>query len=183
MAAQRAEGPTLRLIRSDMRSFQLAQRFDRILIPYSAIFCMLSREDVILCLKTCAAHLAPGGRVVFDAYSADAFHLDWADDLNRLEERDRFEDLVTIEHRGQTYDVLEQSSWERSDQRLEVVYLHEPRDGGEAIRASLVHRYILSDQIEPLLLDAGLRLEALHGDYRGGPLDEESELLVVIARQ
>jgi SAM-dependent methyltransferase len=181
LAARQLGLRSVYLIRSDMRSYRLAQSFDRILIPYSAIFCMLSREDVLRCLRTSAAHLAPSGRIIFDAYSADAFHRESAGDLDRLEGREAFEDVVSIDYLRETYDVLEKSTWEQNDQRLDVVYLHEPRSGGAAIRTTLVHRYLLSHQIEPILRDAGLRMESLCGDYEGNPLSDESDVMVVIA--
>ena len=181
LAAHRLRAQPARLIRGDMRSYRLAQTFDRILIPYSAIFCLLSREEVVRSLQNSAAHLARSGLLIFDAYSADGFHRDSATDLDRLEDSEAFEEIVSIEFRGETWDVLERSSWERNDQRLSVDYLHEPRNGGEAIRTDLVHRYLLSHQIESILRDAGLRLESLCGDYDGSAVTDDSELLVVIA--
>src|SRR6187402_1674898 len=59
---------------ADMRSFGLGAKFDRILVPYSGLFCLLDAAAVRACLTCCREHLSPGGRLLFDVYEADSFH-------------------------------------------------------------------------------------------------------------
>lgn len=164
------------LVRGDMRRFALGRRFQRIVLPYSGFYCLLTRADALACLRSVRRHLADDGRFVFDAYAADAFHelgapgeqLDW-----------RF----ALRHRGRTYDVYEQSRWFRSRQRLDVRYLYHPRGGTRRAAFELPQRYWLASQLGPLLAQAGLVLESLHGDFRGGRYSPaSSELMVVSAR-
>ena len=155
---QRVDGNKGALVLGDMRRFAFDQKFDRILIPYSGLFCLTSQSDVEACLQNIASHLTPAGQFIFDAYSADNFH----DDPEQ--------------------DVTEQSQWWREEQRMDVVYVHEPREGGHTIAAPLQHRYLLSRQIEPLLNRAGLDLVSLDGDYQGTPFTPEADLIVVVAR-
>lgn len=184
----------INLVLGDMRSFSLAAKFERILIPYSAIYCLLSNDDVVACLRCAAEHLAPGGRVVLDAYSADGFHRkgqdDEADDVDNdsgNDESDRYEEedgeVGTIVHETREYRVTERSIWSRHEQLLDVVYVHEPLSGGHSIATQIHHRYLLSEQFGPLLAKAGLQITAIAGDYRGTKPDDESELIVVTAIQ
>jgi SAM-dependent methyltransferase len=177
---QRVDGNNGALVLGDMRQFAFDQKFDRILIPYSGLFCLTSQPDVEACLQNIALHLRPGGQFIFDAYSADNFHDDPEQDENP--EENTPEDVATISHEGITYHVTEQSQWWRDEQRMDVVYVHEPRQGGHTIAAPLQHRYLLSRQIEPLLNRAGLDLVSLHGDYDGTPFTPDADLLVVVAR-
>ncbi|MCA9636138.1 MAG: Smr/MutS family protein [Myxococcales bacterium] len=65
---------SLRLIAGDMRTLALGRAFDRVLIPYSGIFCLADEAEVIAALSRAREHLAPGGEVIFDAYQVDAVH-------------------------------------------------------------------------------------------------------------
>ncbi len=170
----------IELVLGDMRRFAFNMRFDRILIPYSGIYCLLSSGDVRACLQRVAEHLNPDGRLVFDAYAADSFHRNC--EAEEDDATDEAQEIATIVNEGVTYHVVEQSEWARDDQRLDVVYTHEPRQGGYVIATRLEHRYLLSEQIEPLLAEAGLEPVSLAGDYDGGRLDEDSDLIVVTAR-
>ncbi|MBW2294463.1 MAG: class I SAM-dependent methyltransferase [Deltaproteobacteria bacterium] len=174
------------LVRGDMRRFAFGRKFDRILIPYSAIYCLLSIADLHACLSKIAEHLNPEGLLLFDAYSADAFHHEAANEENQGAEDDSASDeadeVACIDHEGTTYHVVERSDWSREDQRLDVVYLHEPRQGGPSIATRLEHRYLLSEQIEPLLEAAGLQLISLAGDYIGTQITDDSEIIVATAK-
>jgi SAM-dependent methyltransferase len=170
----------IQLVRGDMRRFDLGRRFDRILIPYSGIYCLLDEHDCVRCLECAARRLAPGGRLIFDAYQADDFHTE----SDPCDYRDQtLEPAGGIDHRGVRYDVFERSSWEREQQRLDVVYECVPRGGGAVLQGAIPHRYLLSHQVEGLLARAGLRLLHLYGDYQGSELQRYSELLVAIAER
>jgi SAM-dependent methyltransferase len=177
------------LVRGDMRHFAFAHKFDRILIPYSAIYCLLSVPDLHACLSRVAEHLNPEGLLIFDAYNADVFHnedhgeqTEGGDVFIEADEEDEADEVACIDHAGTVYHVVERADWSREDQRLDVVYTHEPRRGGSSIAARLEHRYLLSEQVAPLLEGAGLRLVSLFGDYLGNPIGDESEMIVATAR-
>lgn len=55
----------------DMRRFALERRYALITIPFSAFLHNLTRADQLATLRTCRAHLAPGGRLVFAIFSPD----------------------------------------------------------------------------------------------------------------
>lgn len=176
----------------DMRTFDLGRTFDRILIPHSGIYCLLSERDVLDCLIRVRRHLAPGGELVFDAYLADEFHTHGSDDAL---DRGRIE-LTTVVHDGVTYRVSESSTWDSASQRIDAHYFHVPEgrpippaegqvpgDGrGVEQTGTIPQRYLLSGQVPSLLAEAGLELLAMAGDFDGRPVDDpEADTLVVIA--
>ncbi len=183
-AARLGDAPNVRLVQGDMRSFDrvgtFAPRtgFDRILIPHGGVYCLPDDASCVACFRCCAELLAEGGRLVFDAYAADAFHRD-EDPADHVDER--LDPVVRVEFEGRSYDVFERSRWERSRQQLDVTYEYIPRGGGEVLQGRLLHRYLLRDQLAPLLEQAGLRLQSLHGDWRAHPSSSESDMWVATA--
>jgi SAM-dependent methyltransferase len=180
----RRTGAVVQLIQGDMTGFDPASTcaprggFDRILIPHSGIYCLPDDDACVACFRCCASSLRPGGALVFDAYAADAFHRDEDPDDHTDE---RLDPVVSVEFEGRQYDVFERSRWERPAQRLDVTYEYIPRGGGAVLQGRLMHRYLLRSQIEPLLANAGMRLESLHGDWHGHPTSSESDMWVATA--
>lgn len=180
LARARARLPArVQLVAGDMRDPALpGAPFDRILIPHSGVYCLPDDEACVACFRACARHLAPGGRLVFDAWSADAFHAE-ADPAEHDDER--LDPVVTVEHEGRCYDVFERSRWDRDRQRLDVSYEYIPRHGGEAHLGRLFHHYLLKPDLAPLLARAGLTLLSLAGDWRGRPAAPDDEMWVATA--
>ena len=173
----RATRGRVTLLPADMRTLDLGQRFARVLIPFSGLYCLPDEAAQVRCLAGAARHLAPDGRLVLDAWPADDFHAhgDPADD-----ERDDGP-VVSLQWRGRLWDVHERSRWERGAQRLDVRYEYRPRDGGAARADVLGHRYVLTRQMPALLEAAGLALIACHGDFHGTPWRDSDEHRVYVA--
>ena len=179
LARARARLPTrVRLRNDDMTRFELAARFDRILIPHSGVYCLGDDEACVACFRACARHLSPHGRLVFDAYGADLFHRE-QDPADYTDER--LDPVVTVEHEGTVFDVFERSLWRREQQRLDVSYEYIPRGGGDAAIGRIAHHYLLLEQIAPLLERAGLHLLSLAGDWRGRPAELGDDMWVATA--
>ncbi|MEM1415517.1 MAG: class I SAM-dependent methyltransferase [Myxococcota bacterium] len=176
LATAAGGGPTYH--HGDVRRLALGRTFDRVIAPFGTAYCMLTEADLEAMLLRARAHLAPEGLLVFDGYAADAFH---AESTNDGVDEEGF--LRTVEADGRVWDVHEHSHWRRDDQRIDAHYRHVPRDGGDAVRATIRQRYLLADQVEPLLARAGLALVVLHGGFDQHVFDEESERLIVTARR
>ena len=175
--ARRALGPSAKLLRGDMRGFELGERFDRVLIPYSAFYCLLTKADALSCLRAARRHLTHDGLLLFDVYAADGFH------RARGAEGEELDRLFTLALAGRSYEVFEHSRWHRRRQRLDITYLYVDQESGRRIELPLPQRYWLAAQLRPLLRQAGLELVALHGDFRGGRYSPStSERMVVTAR-
>lgn len=178
LLARGREGPAT-LLEDDMIQFELGRRFERIVIPYNGLYCLPDREQQRCCLERCRTHLAPEGLVVFDGYAADRFH---AEDPDPETLEDELEHVTTVRTDGSLWDVYEQSLWERGKQRLIARYVHVPRQRGDPVEGVIPQRYLLSEEVAPLLEEAGLQLIALQGGFDQSAFDPEtSELLIVIA--
>ena len=165
-AAERA--PQAHLILGDMRTFELDERFDRVIIPFSGLWCLLDPADIVATLGRARAHLAPGGMVIFDGYAADGFHESAAEPGT-----DEPGLVKSVEVGGTRYDVFEHSHWVPAEQRIDAVYDHVPTDGGPAITATIPQRYLLVDEVPGLLAAAGLAPLIIHGDFDQHVYDPE----------
>ncbi len=172
LAAERAPGA--RLVHGRMQELALDERFDRVLAPFSALYCLGGPEALEATLRAAVAHLASGGEFVADAWNADEFHqVGDADD-------DEPSPLVQIEARDTTYYVYESSRWDRDAQRLVATYDYRDARGG-SIAASITHRYFLRGELERALALSGASSWRLESDFSGGPWTLSSELVVIRA--
>ncbi len=168
------------LVDGDMRSFSLGRRFDRVIIPHSSLFCLLSDEDVLACLACVRRHLRPDGLLVLDAYCAAAFHGECEPEDLSADELVPVGRITTDD--GREFSVLERSVWRREEQFILSTYVYRqgPEDSGT--EASIPQRYLLMHQLESLLNSAGFIVVAASGGFAGEALDDRSEQLVVTAR-
>jgi hypothetical protein len=171
----------VRVLAADMQSFALGRRFDRIVLPYNALYCLLGRRAVSSCFRSVKMHLAPGGSFLFDVWAADPFQRRARLRALRPAYRDEAGAIVSFAHRGQVWDVFEQSRLRTATQRLDVTYRYVSRQRGTRIEICIEQRYATSLQLAELLAGAGLRLHALSGGFSGQPFGPRSELLVGVA--
>lgn len=151
-------------------------RFERVVIAHSTLYCLESDDDVRAVLRGVRACLAPGGRLVIDAYAADALHASF--DPAYV---DPLEEIVRVRAAGRRWRVLERAQWDRDAQRLEVLYRHVPIGGGRAIDTTIVHRYLRAAQLEALLRAEGFAEIRLARDFDGAPYGAYAAHMVVTA--
>lgn len=176
-ALPKAHQAGVQLVEGDMRTVSLPRRFDRVLIPFSGLYCLLTDADVDATLANAARHLEPGGRVALDVYRADAFHHEAEpDDVPD----DAHEPLTRVEVDGVPYEVLERSTWDKPRQRLDVSYLYVD-ELGQTVEGTIAQRYLLEPQLRAALDRAGLRIVALAGSLQ--PDERTDELMVVEAEK
>lgn len=129
-------------IEGDMTTFS-KRGCDRVLIPYSALWCLIGTQAKRKCLRKARASLTPGGQLVFDVYDADVMAED-DDDLDDSDleqansddgadrantgvttsaiEPDDYEELHRIESEGVTYRVWERNTWDPVARLMQVDY-------------------------------------------------------------
>ncbi|MCX4239584.1 class I SAM-dependent methyltransferase [Paraliomyxa miuraensis] len=156
-ALPKAHQAGVSLCEGDMRTVSLHRGFDRVLIPFGGLYCLLTDDDVDAALANAVRHLAPGGQVALDVYRADAFHRESEpDDVPD----DAHEPLCRVEVDGVDYEVLERSTWDKPRQRIDVSYLYVD-DHGRAVEGTIAQRYLLEPQLRAALSRAGLRIVEL----------------------
>jgi SAM-dependent methyltransferase len=167
---------TVRLVHGDFRNFALAEQFERVVLPYNALYCLLGKQAALGCFRSVRRALSPGGVFAFDVWNAAAF------DGAIATPGDEREPIVTLSHAVRTWDVFERSRVRRARQRLDVTYVYRPRQGGEVRQIAIPQRYFLAAELDDLLERAGFAVQARYGDFSGGRFSARSPQQVVLAR-
>jgi SAM-dependent methyltransferase len=146
-------------VEGDARTLRLGRRYERIVLTGHAFQVFLTTDDRRAVLSTIAAHLAPGGRFVFDSRNPACREWEeWGpDDSMRLLEHPRFGTVAAWN------DVA-------CDPETGIVTYethYEVRATGK--RLSAASRIAFPDKIEleALIAEAGLRVEHWLGDWQG----------------
>lgn len=172
-----AQRKSVRVLRADMQNFTFAQRFERVLLPYNALYCLLSKRAALACFRAAKRALEPGGALVLDVWNAQPFARSPGD-----AGADDPEPIVSVSHAGRTWDVFESSRVRRAQQRLDVTYRYVPREGGRAYQIPIAQRYFLPAEISELLERAGFAGVVRSGDFSGRRFSARSAQLIVLAR-
>ena len=167
---------SVRLVSGDLRDFRLAERFERVFLPYNALYCLLSQRDALSCFRSVHRALKPGGVFAFDVWNAAAFN------SAPFALRDDDEPIVSLSHGSRTWDVFERSRLRRARKRLDVTYQYRPREGGVVHRIDIPQRYYLAAEVDDLLERAGFALQARYGNFSGGRFAARSAQQIVLAR-
>ena len=166
-------------VEGDITSLQLEAKFGLAIIPYNTLM-HFERATKTALLRNARQHLRPGGTLFVDV--DNPFEISDPND----------DDLLVLERTmadPATGDMIVQaaSSWvETEAQYRHITWLFDvsPSSGGP-LRRTIVeadYHYLFPHELETALAGAGLRLEALFGDYKREPFGEESARLVVLAR-
>lgn len=164
----------------DMRSFDLGERFDAVIIPFRPMQHLTSIDDQLACLASVRRHLAPGGRLMFDVFNPD---------LRRIATPpiDEFDDTPeTPLPDGRTFRRTGRIvAAHRLDQvtDVELIYYVTAPDGSVDRRVHTIQmRWYLRVELEHLLARAGFQIAAMYGDFDRSPLVDESPEIVVVAK-
>ncbi len=172
----------VRLVQDDARSVRLdgAGTYRLALIPLNSIFLMGTRRDQAEAVASLAAHLAPGGLAVVDAWLPDA------DDLARYDGRLVLEWVREEPGTGRTVTKTGSATYDPSTGVANLTTIFEAaRPGEAAVRWVRVDRLRLvgPDELVAFAEAAGLVVDTLAGDYGLGPLELGAERVILIARR
>lgn len=167
---------TAALVRGDIRTlpFRRRLRFDLVMAPYGILQSLTREADLRATLEAVRAALRRGG----------VFAIDLVPDLPRWSEYSRRVSLSG--RRGRAHVVLTESVRQDRDRRLTIFDQEyaERRGGRRQVRHfSLTFRTLSVPQMRRRLEAAGFRVDAVLGDYQGGPWDPRADVWVVLARR
>jgi SAM-dependent methyltransferase len=172
---RRAKLPAL-LLRGDIRllPFRRRTRFDLVMAPYGMLQSLTTDRDLRLTLDAAGSVLRRGG----------LFAIDLVPDLPRWAEYDRRVSLAGRRGRGQVR-LTESVRQDRVKGLTTFDQEYEERRGGRRIskRFSLTFRTISVAQMRQRLERAGFGIDAVLGDYDGGPLDSRADVWIILARK
>ncbi len=161
----------------DMRTKRLRRRFPLVVAPFNVLLHLYTREDVEQMLARVREHLEPRGRFVMD------LSVPMPEDLAR----DPFRPLRAPPFRHPSAGVVryrEFFDYDRPRQILFITTEMTPTDGRNApLAIPLAHRQFFPKEWEALLHYNGFATEALYGDFAHGPLDNQSDVMVVHAKR
>lgn len=171
-----AKRRSVSIVQGDMQRIALGRRFERVLLPYNALYCLLSLRAVERCFRGVRAALEPGGLFGFDVWNADRL----ADD--ELGPNEDQQALAAFEHDGRRWIAFESCRTGRAAGRLDVTYSYVP--SGRAARRSQVvrQRYYRSAALLELLGRCGFAVKIKLGGFSGARFNERAARLVVVAR-
>lgn len=152
-------------IEADARTLRLGQRFDLIVLTGHAFQVFLTDDDQRAVLATIAAHLAPGGRFIFDSRNPAA--REW-------EEWQPHNSRRWVDHPA--HGRVEAWNTASCDEASGVVtYGTYYRLGdGRTLSAQSRIRFTPGTELERRIAQAGLRVERWLGDWNGGAAEEAS---------
>jgi SAM-dependent methyltransferase len=172
----------VRLLATDMTSFDLGHRFVAIICPFAGFQQLRTAEQQLACLDRCRSHLLPHGRLVLDLPNPDPAPAEYARDepaegeetaeLVEWTEGRRIRWWMTVIG----YDRLQQCN------ECEVTYEIIEADGlTRRMSETLFLRYTFRYELEHLLVRAGFRVVALYGNHDRSPFADGSPAMIVVA--
>lgn len=174
LPAAKRRGVTL--VQGDMQRIALGRRFQRVLLPYNALYCLLSLRAVERCFRGVHAALEPGGLFAFDIWNADRLGDDG------LAPSDDEQALTAFDHAGRRWVAFERCRRARAAGRLDVTYDYVPSGRGARRSQVVRQRYYRSAELFALLSKCGFALVSKLGNFSGARFNERAARLVVVAR-
>jgi len=169
----------------DMRSFDLGQRFDLVLITGHSFQFMLTPEDQVKCLECIIRHLFPEGWLVVHLDHQDA---SWLGNLPR-QFSGTFSEWRELKHpsTGHTIRTANEWTYEPATQTASVTTAWEEIGSGEAVvqhwrRETMPLHCVFRFEMEHLLKRTGYAIEAVYGDFFKAALTDDSEGMIWVAR-
>jgi len=167
----------VRGVYGDMRKKRLGRRFPLVIAPFNVVLHLYTRRDVERFLACVRAHLAPGGQLVMD------LSMPMPEDLSR----DPLVPLHAPRFRHPTAGVVryrEHFDYDRARQILFITAEMTPVAGTrkDMLAVPLAHRQFFPEELRALLHYNGFRVTAMYGDFARGPLDNQSDVMVVHAK-
>lgn len=175
-AAQR-----LHLLRADMRDFDIDRRFGLIFAAFGTFHHLLTRDDQLACLRAVARHLTPGG--VFACDLRPVWFADWEEGESVPLLHDWTRALPRTGETVMKFRAVRADIDRRLQHETHIYDLLSPDGTLRRITNEVDLRYTTPAELEELLASAGLRVEEVYGSFDRAPFDEESDLMITVARK
>lgn len=161
----------------DLRTLRLRRKFALVIAPFNVFMHLYSRRDLERALATVRAHLAPGGRFVFDVLMPDLRAM--TRNPGRLYRGPR----VLVPETGRAYHYFESFEYEPVRQVQLVSMIFQSESELDDLRVlPLSQRQFFPEELALLLHYNGFALARRYGDFSRGPLTGDSESQIVVAR-
>ncbi len=184
----------LEWVAGDMTTFVRANAFERVIIPYSAFWCLPDDAAKLQCLTNAYTSLVDGGQLILDVYDADVW-MDEEDDAADGEdaedegadaesgaatgaEEDDYEELQQLTVDGVSYRVWERNTWHPAARVMHVEYQLRPDgESGTIDELTLTHAVLWRHELAELLEECGFEVE-FGGDEDAEGTDFAEQIVV-----
>ena len=156
---EKSAGERIEVSIGDFSQVNVQGEFALVYVVFNTFFMLLTQEAQVRCFRNVAAHLAPGGSFLIEAFVPD---------LKRFEG----EQTNRVTKIGMDYLEMDVSQHERADQR---VFGHKVavRDGGIHLYPIQI-RYVWPSEMDLMAQLAGLRLRERWSDWKRSPFTSQS---------
>jgi len=172
-----AAGLRIKFIKADASRFRLGRLFNLIFIPFNSMQHMLSRAEIEGLFGSVAAHLAPGGRFIFDVFNPEPHYL--IRDTKELLPVAYYPDPAG----GGQMLVQEQYSYDRAAQVSRILWHYRREKDGKTIKKRLNMRCFYPAELEALTHYNGFVTVARWGSFERGPFTGKSAKQVLILKK
>lgn len=175
----------IRLVPGDMRDFSLDRTFTLVMIPFRSFLHLLTPADQRQALRNIRDHLAPEGRLVFNMFDPSVEIIAAHTGPNRpgRQKQGEFRHPET----GSRVIVWDSRTYMPARQRVNVDYIYEVLDDrGRVVETSynpISLRYVHRWEMQYLLELCGFTVDALYGDFRGGPFKHGKEQVWIASKR
>jgi SAM-dependent methyltransferase len=164
------------IVRGDIRHLPFRRRsFGMVMAPYGMLQSLTRERDLRDTLEAVARVCRKGA----------IFGIDLVPDLPRWAE---YRDRVTLRGRDRSGAAITLRETVRQDRRRRLTtfdqhYTRRLRGRGESMRFSLTFRTLSVAQVASRVREAGFAVQAVLGDYAGGPWDPRADVWIIVARR
>lgn len=162
--------------RGDMRRVKLGKRFPIAICPFNTALHLYTRQDLERWLARVREHLVPRGKLVMDVSMPILQDLADPPGTSYSQKPFRHPSAGVVKYE-------EVFDYDRVRQILFVSMCFEPRDGKTPFMVPLAHRQYFPRELEALLHYNGFETTQIDGDFEGGPLVQDSDVMVFHARR
>jgi len=160
------------LKQGDMRTARVAKKFSLITCPFNAVLHLYTRPDAEKFLARVREHLKPGGRFVVD------MSIPSLDDLTR----DPKKAYTAPKFKHPSAGVVRYTEHFDYDAIRQVLFVsmefHPVNKKMPEFSTPLAHRQFYPQEWEALLHYNGFEVDKLEGDFHGGPMKKNSDVMV-----
>lgn len=174
IARARAGADKVAWVEADARTVRLDKRFDLIFLTGHSFQVFLTEDDQAAVLATIAAHLAPGGRFIFDTRNpaCPARKIRSADETRRCIHHPRLGEI----------EAWNESSYDSETQILTYENAYRVLDTGDVFSATAQIRYTPQPELAAMITAANLAVDDWLGDWTGAPFRPTSPEVIPLGR-
>ena len=164
------------IVDGDMRSYDLNELFDAVIITANSVNHLENPYDLEKTLRCAAKHLKDDGLLIFDALHPELRHL--LRDKQHKYDHDEF----IVKKTGQRIKVYENSEYDRKTQTSSVDYYY-TSESGETKVLSIKNHFFFPEELDYIVYKSDFDVIHKLGTYDGGEFTSSSKEQIYILRK